>query len=386
MATSSEKSHKPDAPAKLGAAGAIVLGSGRSGTSAIVRSFVAAGFFAGRDEDLYGPDPGNPLGHYEALSILEINDELLKRFGCTWWADAPPPDEQLSKCAGDRPRMKAALAALIEAAEGAPVVIKEPRINGLLPLWGPLIDGILHPVLAVRDPLEIALSQAHRDGTSIVHALASWETLTTMALQWLDGRTATVAHFAALTADHEVAAKLVGDTARHLSSDQARHVRPADAASALRADLHRQRSAELDHTEYLTSHQIALWEYLRDLPIGEFRFEVPPRLDRSTPAARATMKTESRRMRMHEEHVKMAGELSAWEERVAQLERSFATATALAQQAVVAAEARAEATAHEAAAAADRHADEIAAIKASPSWRLTAPLRRLKRLLRPHTA
>ena len=63
--------------------------------------------------------------------------------------------------------MRTLLDTLLADAGGRPIVLKEPRINGLLTLWGNVIDGTLNPVLALRDPIEVARSLATRDGTSI---------------------------------------------------------------------------------------------------------------------------------------------------------------------------------------------------------------------------
>lgn len=309
------------------AAGVIVLGSGRSGTSAITRALVSAGFFAGRDEELYGPDRGNPLGHYEPLSILEVNEELLEeRFDCSWWADSPPPEEQLRHRAQLAPRLSAILDALIASADGAPVAVKEPRINGLLPLWGPVIESVLHPVLALRHPLEIALSHAERDGTSVNHALASWEALTTVVLDWLDGRTATVAPYERIMSDHGLVGEIVDEARSQLEPGCANRVRPGDAGSALRSELHRQRAGELDQAEFLSDRQTALWDYLRTLPAGNVRLQVPDRLRQPATAARMAMRCESERVRLAQAHAHLVAKYFEATERVAELERDSALA------------------------------------------------------------
>lgn len=363
--TDKHDGNEEGAPARE-VSGVIVLGAGRSGTSAIVRAFVAAGFFAGGDNDLHGPDRGNPLGHYESLAVLEVNKDLLETFGCSWWADAPAPEEQLPHRPEVVPRLQAIVDSLIASADGSPVIVKEPRINGLLPLWQPAIEGVLHPILAVRDPLEVALSHSRRDGTSTSHALAAWEAQTTLVLQWLDGRTATVAPYAQLTARPELAAELVRDAASHLDRQRARGLRPADAGSALRPDLHHESANDLPHDDYLTERQARLWRYLQALAPGDTRLEVPAELREASKAAQATMRSESERVRLLKAHAALVEELSKAAEQTATLERRLTNATALAQRE---------------AAAADRNARELARVRDSASWRLSAPLRRVKRML-----
>jgi hypothetical protein len=301
--------------------GVIVLGAGRSGTSAIARAFVDAGFFAGHDEDLLGPAPSNPLGHFEPLPVLRVNEQLLERFGCSWWADAPPPEDQLPYRAEVIPRLKATLESVIEAADGAPVAIKEPRINGLLPLWQPAIEGVLHPVLTVRDPIEIALSHVRRDATSIGHALAAWEAQTALVLDWLDERPVTIAPYAQLMAEPVLAEELLLDVSSHLAPEQAGQVDPGAARAALRPDLRHERGEGLIHGDYLTGRQAELWRYLEGLPAGGASLEVPAQLQRPSEAARMAMRRESERVDLFESKTALEAELRRVRARVATLER-----------------------------------------------------------------
>lgn len=349
------------------ATGVIVLGAGRSGTSAITRAFVTAGFFAGRDEDLLAPVPSNPRGYYEPLSVLEANEGLLERLGCSWWGDAPPPEDQRPLLAEMEPRLRSILDSLIMRAGDAPVAVKEPRINGLLPLWRPVIDGVLHPVLTVRDPLEIALSHESRDETSLGHALASWEMQTTMVLDWLDGRTVTVAPYARLLAEPELAGKVVGDAASHVDPARAKAVAPAKASAALESDLRRHRSGELPHAEYLTGRQAKLWEYVEGLPAGDIQPRVPAGLREPSAGARAATRKESERVKLSRDHAAL---YAAYEEVVERVE---------AREAQLADTHRA---AQEAAEGQERYARALQSVEGSASWRLTAPLRRATRLLR----
>jgi hypothetical protein len=362
------------APTGEGAAGVVVLGPGRSGTSAIARAFVAAGFFAGAEDDLYGPDRGNPLGHLESLAALEVDEELLGRFGCDWWADAPAEEEQLPHRSEVVPRLRAIVDSLISSAGGVPAMLKEPRISGLLPLWWPALEGVLHPVLAIRDPLEVALSHSERDGTSIPHALASWEAQTTAVLRQLDGEEATIAPYAQLTARSETAREVVEAAAAHLDSRRAGLVRPRDAGSALRPDLRRQDAGGLDHADYLTPRQLRLWEYARSLPLGRTRLEPPPELRAPSTAARETTRRESERVRLRKAHARLVDELEKASARESALERRLEDAGK--RLADVTALARREA------ASADRNTRELAQLRESASWKLTAPLRRAKRMLR----
>jgi len=298
--------------------------------------------------------------------VLKANEALLERFGCSWWGDAPSPEDQRPLLAEMEPQLRSILDSLIERAGDAPVAVKEPRINGLLPLWQPVIDDLLHPVLTVRDPLEIALSHEGRDGTSLGHALASWEMQTTMALEWLDGRTVTVAPYARLLAEPELAEKVVGDATTHVDPARAEAVTPVEAGTALESDLRRHRSGERSHAEYLTGRQAEIWKYVQDLPAGDTRLQVPADLRKPSAGARVATHRESERVKLSRDHTAL---YSAYEEAVGRLEDCESQLIA-AHQAT-----------REAAEGEERFARELRGVETSASWRLTAPLRRAARAL-----
>gem|GEM_PF-4461380 len=158
-----------------------------------------AGFFAGAEEQLLGPMPSNLMGHFEALSVLELNEEILRRFDSSWWALGPPAAVQLQHETDCLPRIRLILDSLQSQAEGRPILVKEPRISSLLPIWRSAIDGRLHAVLAVRSPIEVALSLFERDGTPLQAGLAAWEVHMTNLLGYLNGTEVTVAPFEEIT-------------------------------------------------------------------------------------------------------------------------------------------------------------------------------------------
>lgn len=323
-------------------AGAVVLGAARSGTSAITRMLVCAGFFAGRNDELLGPLPSNPYGHYELASALAVNEEILARSGSKAWSDAPAPEEQAWYRGKVLPRLEGIVESLIESGEGAPVVLKEPRLNGLLPVWEPVIERFLHPLLAVRDPLEIALSLAERDGVSIGHGLAAWELQMTSALHWLDGRLVTVAPYARLVSEPQFAVGLTRAVAAHLEPRRAGHVDPAAATAVFKADLHRQHGSGLAHDEYLTGRQAGLWAYLEALPPGDSRLALPAELRGASRAAREIVREESKRTERVEAQGEMLEAVETLEALAAKLEQQFSEAIGLAQQAAALSAPRAE--------------------------------------------
>ena len=312
-----------------GAAGVVVLGAARSGTSAVARALVAGGFFAGTEAELLGPLHSNPVGHYELVAALDFNEEAIERFGYRGWPEAPTREEQEWHRHEATPQLDVIVESLIAAGEGAPVLLKEPRINNLLPLWQPTIEGVLHPVLVVRDPLEAALSQAERDDVPIAYALAAWETQVTTALEWLDGRTATVAQYGTLVAESEAVEDVLRAAGAHLEPARAERLRPAKAGEGLRPSLRHQRAEGRSRAEHLTGRQMTLWEFLRALPVGDVDFAVPDALLGECEAARAVLRSEGERLRLEEER---AEALQRAEERAEDLERRFGEALDLVQR------------------------------------------------------
>jgi hypothetical protein len=358
-ASSTDPLHRSAAPA---AAGVVVLGPGRSGTSAIARAFVAAGFFAGGDGEVLGAARGNPVGHFEPLPVLRLNEALLAELGCSWWADSPDRGRQLRERERVVPQLKEVLEAMRAAAPGVPLVVKEPRINALLPLWAPAIEGLLHPVLVVRNPIEIALSHARRDGTTRPHALAAWELQMATLLDWLDGRTVTVAPYAELIRRSGLAVETIAVASAHLEPGLTEGVREAAARGALDPSLRHHAVDEGAHAENLTARQQELWEFLRALPPGDVELAAPEELRSAGEAALAAVRKESEQVAFACEHEKVVGQLEELNVAVAALESALAASREHLAEVQV------------------RHAEEVEAIFASKSWRLTSPLRRLRRL------
>src|SRR5262245_9181936 len=64
------------------------VGMHRSGTSAVSRMLNLVGVHLGPDERVQTTGPDNPTGYWEHRSFVDINDEILARFGGRW--DEPP--------------------------------------------------------------------------------------------------------------------------------------------------------------------------------------------------------------------------------------------------------------------------------------------------------
>jgi hypothetical protein len=366
-----------------------VLGNGRSGTSMVTRMLGRAGFHVGSDERLLASDEANPEGYFERTDVLDANERILAELDGTWYS--PPPPNRLA-AARDRfaPTLHALLDGLLGEAGTAPLALKDPRIGALIGLWQPLLEGLLHPVLAIRHPLEIARSLATRDETPIPISLAAWEVHMSGLLGALDGRLVTVVQHRELLADPRVATDVVALARARLAPERTAHVDPAAAAAAIEPRLHRNRAGD-GAADQLTARQARLWELLERLPSGDVRLQAPAELRAPTEAALDAVRHEAQRDRsagaLRRELGEVRQALHEQGQSSRQLQREVASLRELSAQLAERERERGE--------RADRLAEELAiseqrrqraeqtlaAVRLSVSWRLTVPLRAAKRRL-----
>ncbi len=284
------------------ACGVVVLGMGRSGTSSVTRMFDNAGFYLGEPEDLMAGDQTNPTGYFENLKVWRANEQVLNQCQRTWF-DAPTDTEQLSVDPETRQDLKCVLDELLTCASRRPLALKDPRIGILMTLWWPLLLGVLHPVLVLRDPVEVAQSLQRRDGTALPVALAMWEINLTRTLDRIDGYDATVIPYRAIIENSELAGGLVADAAQHLRPELASCIAPALAASALEPKLHRNHTSALGNTHWLTPRQRDLWRLLESMAPGTLTLGPPTWAKRASDEALMLARYENRRQRAYFELV-----------------------------------------------------------------------------------
>ena len=152
----------------------VVLGMHRSGTSALSRVLNLCGAFlpAGVKPPKLGV---NPKGFWEPEAVLDLDVRLMRQLGGDWdRVDFTLPEDgeivtefELDACAllaseyGDQPT----------------ILIKDPRIGVLAPLWHrALLRAGYRPVyvVPVRHPLEVAQSLQARGDMSVAEGLALW--------------------------------------------------------------------------------------------------------------------------------------------------------------------------------------------------------------------
>src|SRR6202522_2168547 len=153
----------------------IVLGMHRGGTSAIARGLKAIGVSLG--DNLRPGNVNNPRGFWEAVDCLAINEELLRHchsgshlaLTCRF-SELDPALRALKEKALQLIRRKKTECA---GAWG----FKDPRTSRLLPFWRQSVEACGFAatcVIAVRNPLSVALSLQERDGIPVEKSCFLW--------------------------------------------------------------------------------------------------------------------------------------------------------------------------------------------------------------------
>ena len=138
----------------------LVVGTGRSGTSAMAGTLKILGAYLG--EDLKPGDGLNAKGYFENTRITDLNKALLSAADVPWY----DPEGRLPM--GAEPVTTALCGAIrtcIEEifAERTPILIKDPRLCVLIDAYAAALRDArydLHVVRMLRDPLEVARSMA----------------------------------------------------------------------------------------------------------------------------------------------------------------------------------------------------------------------------------
>jgi len=159
----------------------LILGMHRSGTSVLGRIITRLGFYPGPEEQLMPPLEENPTGFWERRDIRDINDKILKLHDSSW--DCPtknfPTRSKLPK------ELSHNIATILSRMESQyPYFIKDPRISLTGNYWFSKYSRFL-PILAIRNPIEVAHSLKNRNSLPLELGLALWEKYTISALQVL---------------------------------------------------------------------------------------------------------------------------------------------------------------------------------------------------------
>ncbi len=153
----------------------LVLGMHRSGTSALSRAVTLLG--AAAPATLMPAAPDNPRGFWESAVLAAINDRILAAGGSRWddWRGFDPGVLDPALRALLEREMAAGLRR--EFGQAGLMVLKDPRLSRLLPLWRPVLAGqgiAAGAIIALRHPGAVAASLARRNAMAPNTAALLW--------------------------------------------------------------------------------------------------------------------------------------------------------------------------------------------------------------------
>ena len=162
----------------------IILGMHRSGTSAISRFVNMLGFDLG--DHIMAARADNPKGFWENEEIVRHNDELMASAGLRW--DALELDlSSVLKKGLTKKSLNVALRILRREFSADQIVIKDPRICRLYPIWQEILwsaNFSITPVIVYRDPGSVARSLEKRDNMPLNRGLLLWLIYVLEAVQY----------------------------------------------------------------------------------------------------------------------------------------------------------------------------------------------------------
>ena len=142
----------------------------------------------------------NPGGHWESLSLAAYNEHLLHSLRSAW--DCPPSAEEglvVERLGHELASGRDQFLAVHPTSNWA---WKDPRLCVLLPFWRAALPGTRAAIiLIVRNPIEVSVSLARRDGLERGHALAMWERYLRLALRACAGLPLLVLEYADVVED-----------------------------------------------------------------------------------------------------------------------------------------------------------------------------------------
>ncbi len=158
----------------------------RSGTSAAAGLLSKLGLSTCVATDLLDDTRGNAKGHFESISMVRLNDELLAQMGRCWWCPPRWGRGYVEDAARVRTDPQEARRAFELTHPDSPWVWKDPRTVLTLPFWREAL-GEVPAVAVVRSALDVAASLHTRNKLRITHGVALWERYNRHLLSNLEG-------------------------------------------------------------------------------------------------------------------------------------------------------------------------------------------------------
>ena len=123
----------------------------------------------------------NPKGYWEREDVWKINERVLRSLNSTWHNISEFEIENLSD--ETRAQFTQEARPVVAGLDAhRPWMLKDPRINLLLPLWEALFEVPVY-IHVYRKPVQIAQSLQKRNGFPLQLGVSLWEKYTVRALQ-----------------------------------------------------------------------------------------------------------------------------------------------------------------------------------------------------------
>src|SRR6185436_11135917 len=132
-----------------------VLGMHRSGTSVVSKMLSLLGAYLGPEHRTMLPSADNPKGFWEHTGFVDINDEILTRFGGDWHNPPDFPDAWATLPQLEDLRKRAAEIIDREFRDAAVWSWKDPRTCLTIPFWQQILPEMQY-LVCVRDPVSVA--------------------------------------------------------------------------------------------------------------------------------------------------------------------------------------------------------------------------------------
>jgi len=153
----------------------FILGMHRAGTSALTRCMSLMGYQL--PKTLMGANKSNQKGHWESTRLARLNDRILDYFGMDWTSWLPLDVSRLPAETSSQFINEIITVLQGEYDDGQPIIIKDPRISRIVPLYiSALKKGGYNAkfILASRNPIEVANSLKARNDMGMTESQMLW--------------------------------------------------------------------------------------------------------------------------------------------------------------------------------------------------------------------
>lgn len=150
------------------------------------------------------PAQDNQLGFWESRLVMALNDDALRQAEQNWWTIKPLCFQLLQDSQYKRHRTLAGRVLDADFQEGLNIVVKEPRLCRLVPLWHPVLIercARLSYAMIIRDPREVSESLRRRNGLDPKYSLLLWARYVLDAERHTRGHQRAYVSYAALLQD-----------------------------------------------------------------------------------------------------------------------------------------------------------------------------------------